>query len=115
MPASDNPNYPIFPPGSDVSAQPIRDGLGAPILGPQNVQLQQQNPDLIAPPTTDHGSVYVLPLFLTGKRTDSEWRLEKMRSGPSLSVAIVSRQVAGPDNRMVGRLLSDPLRPSITT
>ncbi len=64
VPASDNPNYPIFPPGSDVSAQPIRDGLGATILGPQNLPLQQQNPDLIAPPTTDHGSVFVLPLLL---------------------------------------------------
>ncbi|KAI9453307.1 oxalate decarboxylase, partial [Lactarius psammicola] len=57
VPASDDPNYPIFPPGSDVSAQPIRDGLGATILGPQNVPLQQQNPDLLAPPTTDHGNV----------------------------------------------------------
>ncbi|KAN0126105.1 oxalate decarboxylase [Lactarius tabidus] len=59
VPASDNPNYVIFPPGSDVSAQPIRDALGASILGPQNLPLQRQNPDLLAPPTTDHGSVYV--------------------------------------------------------
>ncbi|KAH8984367.1 RmlC-like cupin domain-containing protein [Lactarius hatsudake] len=57
VPASDDPNFPIFPPGSDVPAQPIRDGLGATILGPQNVPLQQQNPDLLAPPTTDHGTV----------------------------------------------------------
>ncbi|KAH9063554.1 RmlC-like cupin domain-containing protein [Lactarius vividus] len=57
VPASNDPNFPIFPPGSDVSAQPIRDGLGAIILGPQNVPLQQQNPDLLAPPTTDHGTV----------------------------------------------------------
>lgn len=85
MPASDNPNYPIFSPGSDVSAQPIRDGLGAPILGPQNLPLQQQNPDLLAPPTTDHGSVCVLPLWFFGTQTHSEcWILEKMRSGPLL-------------------------------
>ncbi|KAN0126103.1 oxalate decarboxylase [Lactarius tabidus] len=57
VPASDNPNYPIFPPGSDVPAQPIRDALGALILGPQNLPLQRENPDLLAPPTTDHGSV----------------------------------------------------------
>ncbi|KAH9050370.1 RmlC-like cupin domain-containing protein [Lactarius deliciosus] len=57
VPASDDPNFPIFPPGSDVPAQPIRDGLGAAILGPQNLPLQQQNPDLLAPPTTDHGTV----------------------------------------------------------
>ena len=82
MPASDNPNYPIFPPGSDVSAQPIRDGLGASILGPQNLPLQQQNPDLLAPPTTDHGSVCVLLLFVFGIQMHSEyWSLVKMRSG----------------------------------
>lgn len=57
MPASDDPNFVIFPPDSDVPAQPIRDGLGATILGPQNLPLQQQNPDLLAPPTTDHGTV----------------------------------------------------------
>ncbi|KAH9050371.1 oxalate decarboxylase [Lactarius deliciosus] len=57
VPASDDPNFPIFTPDSDVSAQPIRGGLGATILGPQNVPLQQQNPDLLAPPTTDHGTV----------------------------------------------------------
>ncbi|KAI9434386.1 oxalate decarboxylase [Lactarius indigo] len=57
VPASDDPNSPIFPPDSDVSAQPIRGGLGGAILGPQNLPLQQQNPDLLAPPTTDHGSV----------------------------------------------------------
>jgi len=85
VPASDDPNYPIFPPGSDVSAQPIRDGLGAKILGPQNVPLQQQNPDHIAPPTTDHGSVCVLSLLLVGTQAYSECSsLEKMRSGPLL-------------------------------
>ncbi|KAI9454781.1 oxalate decarboxylase, partial [Lactarius psammicola] len=57
VPASDDPNNPIFSPGSNVDAQPIRDGLGAKILGPQNMPLQQQNPDHLAPPTTDHGSV----------------------------------------------------------
>ncbi|KAF8274620.1 oxalate decarboxylase [Lactarius quietus] len=49
VPASDDPNYPIFPPGSDVSAQPIRGALGGTILGPQNLPLQQENPDLLAP------------------------------------------------------------------
>ncbi|KAI0290255.1 oxalate decarboxylase [Multifurca ochricompacta] len=41
----------------DGLAEPVRGGLGAPILGPQNMQLQQENPDILAPPTTDHGSV----------------------------------------------------------
>ena len=35
----------------------IRDTLGASILGPQNIPIDQQNPDLLAPPTTDAGTV----------------------------------------------------------
>lgn len=36
---------------------PIRGSLGASILGPVNPALQDQNPDLLAPPTTDQGTV----------------------------------------------------------
>ena len=59
-PASDDPNYPAYPPGSSGPAQPVRGDLGAPILGPQNTPIQQQNPDIVAPPTTDSGDVCVL-------------------------------------------------------
>jgi hypothetical protein len=65
--ASDDPNYQAYPQGGPGPAQPIRGNLGASILGPQNIPLQQQNPDVIAPPTTDNGVVCVLPtrsLFL---------------------------------------------------
>jgi oxalate decarboxylase len=37
--------------------EPIRDGLGASILGPRNVELERQNPDLLASPYTDQGTV----------------------------------------------------------
>ena len=56
--ASDDPNAPIFPvddPPADP--EPIRGSLGATILGPQNIPIDQQNPDLLAPPTTDNGEV----------------------------------------------------------
>lgn len=59
-PASDDPNYPAYPPGSPGAAQPIRGNLGATILGPQNIPLQQQIPDILAPPTTDNGALCVL-------------------------------------------------------
>jgi hypothetical protein len=36
---------------------PFRNGEGATILGPQNVERQRQNPDLIRPPSTDHGDM----------------------------------------------------------
>jgi hypothetical protein len=63
-PSSDDPNNPVYSPDSSGPAQPIRGNLGATILGPQNIPLQQQNPDALAPPTTDHGTVYVFPTWL---------------------------------------------------
>jgi oxalate decarboxylase len=41
----------------DPHPQPIRDGLGAPILGPQNVPLERENPELLASPYTDSGTI----------------------------------------------------------
>jgi oxalate decarboxylase len=41
----------------DGPPQPIRDGLGAPIMGPRNVPLEQENPDLLASPDTDSGTI----------------------------------------------------------
>lgn len=56
--ASNNPNRLVFPAGeSEDAPQPVRDTLGASILGPQNIPIDQQNPDLLAPPTTDAGTV----------------------------------------------------------
>ncbi len=37
--------------------QPIQDGLGATILGPHNVPLERENPDLLASPQTDTGTI----------------------------------------------------------
>ena len=59
--ASDEANGMTWQIGTDEDVQPIRGSLGASILGPQNTALDQQNPDLLAPPTTDHGTVYVIP------------------------------------------------------
>ena len=58
-PASDDPNYQAYPPGTSGPAQPIRGDLGAEIIGPQNIPIQQQNPDVVAPPSTDSGDVCV--------------------------------------------------------
>jgi oxalate decarboxylase len=41
----------------DRDMQPIRNGLGAPILGPRNVALERENPDLLASPLTDSGTI----------------------------------------------------------
>ncbi|KAF8151249.1 oxalate decarboxylase [Mycena galopus ATCC 62051] len=54
--ASTNPNVPLWSPESKDPA-PIRGSLGATILGPSNIPVEQQNPDLLAPPTTDNGDI----------------------------------------------------------
>lgn len=41
----------------DGVPQPIRDGLGASILGPQNVPVERENPNLLASPSTDAGTL----------------------------------------------------------
>lgn len=63
LPASDDPNYPLWTSSTPLSPsvpQPIRGQLGENILGPQNIPLALENPDLLAPPTTDHGLMYVV-------------------------------------------------------
>ncbi|KAI0076189.1 oxalate oxidase [Panus rudis PR-1116 ss-1] len=55
--ASDDPNGIEWNVTTTEDVQPIRGSLGATILGPQNIPIDQQNPDLLAPPTTDAGSI----------------------------------------------------------
>ncbi len=45
------------PRGSTNPPQPIRGNLGAPIIGPSNSAREAQNPDTLAPPAQDHGTV----------------------------------------------------------
>ncbi|EEB89037.1 hypothetical protein MPER_12919 [Moniliophthora perniciosa FA553] len=68
-PISTEPNAPLW--GADASPddpviQPVRGQLGAPIMGPDNKAVDIQNPDFLAGPTTDHGSVQEVGL---GKKT----------------------------------------------
>lgn len=56
-PASQDPNDSLMDEFQNGQPEPIRGNLGAKILGPDNLPLDRLNPDLIMPPTTDHGSV----------------------------------------------------------
>ena len=56
-PASDAPNFQAYPQDTTEIPTAMNNGLGANILGPQNVALDQQNPDILAPPSTDSGLV----------------------------------------------------------
>jgi oxalate decarboxylase len=44
-------------PGVPTPTQPIRDNQGASILGPTNPPREAQDPDLLVPPRTDHGTL----------------------------------------------------------
>jgi oxalate decarboxylase family bicupin protein len=68
--ASDDPNYPLWNEDEDIIPEPIRGTLGATILGPQNIPIELQNPDLLAPPTTDSGSIpnFKWPFSLSSNR-----------------------------------------------
>ncbi|CCM04958.1 uncharacterized protein FIBRA_07155 [Fibroporia radiculosa] len=69
LPASDSANNVMWNPVAGTGArpassntsttehQPIRGALGATIVAQQNKALQQQNPDALAPPTTDSGVI----------------------------------------------------------
>ncbi|KAI3616907.1 oxalate decarboxylase [Moniliophthora roreri] len=56
--ATTDPNYPLWGPDSSPSEpKPMRSSLGSSVLGPDNPQMNLQNPDLLAPPTTDNGQI----------------------------------------------------------
>lgn len=49
-------NY-IDPVRENVDPKPWRNGMGASVLGPYNKDRSRQDPDLVRPPSTDHGDV----------------------------------------------------------
>src|SRR6266852_5359473 len=49
--------------------QPIRGDFGATIMGPRNVPLERENPDLLASPYTDSGTIPNLKFSYAAART----------------------------------------------
>lgn len=75
-----NPNKELWHADSKIIPQPERGILGASILGPQNVPLELQNADTVAPPTTDHGSLpnFKWPFSLShNKLNNGGWSREQ--------------------------------------
>src|SRR5260221_292913 len=56
MPEAEGVSVMAQPTRSEVP-EPVRDGLGATIMGPRNVELERQNPNLLASPDTDAGTI----------------------------------------------------------
>ncbi|MDX6533040.1 MAG: oxalate decarboxylase [Gaiellales bacterium] len=60
---------PVQQPGAFYAdPQPIRANLGAPMLGPSNVPIERQNPDLLASPPTDSGTMPNLKFSFSAAR-----------------------------------------------
>ncbi|KAI0033645.1 oxalate decarboxylase [Vararia minispora EC-137] len=100
VPASSNPNEPIFPVGStdETAPEAIRGGLGSPILGPTNPAIEQQNPDLLAPPTTDNGDIMNAkwPMALSHNRLQTGgWARQQ-----NIEVMPIATQMAGVNMRL---------------
>ncbi|KAH7344215.1 oxalate decarboxylase [Rhizoctonia solani] len=55
--ASDDPNGSLLNQYQSGAPEPERGSTGANILGPQNIPLELESPDFLAPPSTDSGSV----------------------------------------------------------
>ncbi|KAL4251438.1 RmlC-like cupin domain superfamily protein [Abortiporus biennis] len=55
--ASDDPNDVLWSADYDGIPEAIRGTYGATVLGPQDIDMVKENPDLLAPPTTDSGTV----------------------------------------------------------
>lgn len=52
----------------DDGPQPIRGEWGASILGPRNVSMERENPDILASPYTDHGTIPNLKFSFSAAR-----------------------------------------------
>jgi oxalate decarboxylase len=76
----------------------VRDGLGATIMGPRNVELERQNPNLLASPYTDAGTIPNL------KFSFSDARNRLLTGGWSREVTArelpISTTIAGVDMRL---------------
>jgi hypothetical protein len=81
-PSATLPTISLNPNGLVTSPEPVRGSLGAPIQGPDNPPIVEQNLDLIAPPTTDQGTVYVI--FLDSQTYFLTPDLATMQSGHSV-------------------------------
>lgn len=62
--------------GDDLDPLPYRNGLGASVLGPWNRDRSRTNPDLVRPPSTDHGNM----ANMRWSFADSHVRIEVGRS-----------------------------------
>ncbi|KAJ8508295.1 hypothetical protein ONZ45_g9425 [Pleurotus djamor] len=93
-----NPNPVLWADSASSDPTAIRNHLGATVLGPQNKALDIQNPDLLAPPTTDNGQVPNIkwPFSLSHNRlANGGWARQQ-----NVKVMPVATDIAGVNMRL---------------
>lgn len=65
--------------GDDLDPLPWRNGLGASVLGPWNADRSRQSPDLVRPPSTDHGNMKNMRWSFADSHIRIEVRLHLIR------------------------------------
>ncbi|KAF8699489.1 Oxalate Decarboxylase, partial [Rhizoctonia solani] len=96
--ASDDPNYSYLDRYQSGTPEPIIGAAGADILGPQNIPLERESPDFMAPPTTDSGTVENVkwPMAISHNRVqDGGWARQQNEHDMPLATAM-----AGVDMRL---------------
>lgn len=71
--------------GKELDPLPFRNGLGASVLGPWNKERSRQSPDLVRPPSTDHGNM----ANMRWSFADSHVRIEVSFVSPFMSTTCV--------------------------
>ena len=105
-----DPNSPLW-----NATEPERGSLGGTILGPTDGAIVSQNPDLLAPPTTDHGSVSNAkwPFSLSSMRIQTGgWARQQngvyrfSQHVPCLKLTFIRQSMLCQLHRVCGRLCS---------
>ncbi|KAK4556301.1 hypothetical protein LTR86_006445 [Recurvomyces mirabilis] len=84
--------------GEGLHPEPYRNGKGTSVLGPRNRMREQQDPDMVRPPSTDHGAMPAMRWSFADSHTRIEeggWtRQTTVRELPS------SKEIAGVNMRL---------------
>lgn len=97
--------------GDGLDPLPWRNGLGASVLGPWNKDRSRSNPDLVRPPSTDHGNLANMRWSFADSHvrievsccgSKSHWSLPRSPRAPETNMDVcavhIGRRLDSPDN-----------------
>jgi hypothetical protein len=92
-------DHAVDPVTEDLDPLPWRNGLGASVLGPWNPERSRQSPDLVRPPSTDHGQIANMRWSFADSHIRIEVRSWELLPGlliPGWKTDTYYRKAAGP-------------------